>query len=82
MKYLKKNMEKGIIKEGNNNMVTEERLEEIAKKHGYRVRKITRFKHRDRITLEKPNLTITLYLRTKLENIPENELEMYIGKGG
>jgi len=59
-------------------MVTIEKFKEIAEKHGYKIEKITRFRHRDRIRLSKENLTITLYLKKKLEQLTVEELEQIL----
>ena len=46
-------------------MVSEAELRKIVEDCGYKLRKVIRFKYRDRFVVEKPNrITITLYLRT------------------
>ena len=59
-------------------MVSEAELRKIVEDCGYRLRKVVRFKFRDRIVIEKPNsLTITFYLKTKIENLtPDDVKEM------
>jgi len=47
---------------------SEAELRELCSKYGYT---LVRFKHRDRVVLKDPEgITMTLYLRTKLEKIP------------
>ena len=56
-------------------MVNEEELRKVVEDCGYRLRKVIRFKHRDRFVVEKPNrITITLYLRTKIENLTPDDV--------
>jgi len=55
-------------------LVSVEKLEEIARRRGYKVSRIVRFKHRDRVVLEKPDFKVTLYLTKKLEELSEEEL--------
>ena len=46
-------------------------LRELLSRHGYTLVKVIRFKRKDRVVIRSSKgVTITLYLRTKLEKIP------------
>jgi len=62
----------------------EEELRKKLKERGWRLRKVVRFKHRDRIVAEKAigkdkGLTVTLYLKCKLEDLKWEHLERVFG---
>ncbi|RLG23148.1 hypothetical protein DRN85_09895 [Methanosarcinales archaeon] len=50
-------------------------LKEVARKYGYEVLKITRFKRKDRVRLVKENYVMTLDLKKKIEEISVGEME-------
>jgi len=55
-------------------MVSFEQLERIAREMGYDSVDVVRFKHKDRIVLQRKGITIRLFLKTKIENLTEKEL--------
>ena len=51
--------------------MNEKELDEICRKYGYKLEKITRFKNHDRLCVIFPELRITVTLKKKLEESPK-----------
>ena len=63
-------------------MVSEEELRKVVEECGYRLRKVVRFKYRDRFVVEKPGrFTATLYLNTKIENLTPDDVRRILCVG-
>ena len=53
--------------------MNEEELARIAGECGYKLVRVVRFPRRDRIVIADDNLTITLYLKCKIEDLTEDQ---------
>jgi len=55
--------------------MNEEELRKRLEERGWKLRKVVRFKRHDRIVAERPGITVTYYLRKKLDDFSWDELQ-------
>jgi hypothetical protein len=65
---------------GNETMVSEAELGRELEQYGLKLRKVVRFKHKDRVVIERPGrYTVTLYLKGKLEDLEPGHIPSFLG---